>query len=88
MEIKKAVKYKVTCPHCGSVITFEIGEIDFSNRPFHTGGWITCPHCGCDIKTHEYWYSSDHFELNSGRVTTIFEGEEELDNGLKMCRQQ
>ena len=73
MEIKKAVKYQVTCPHCGSEITFTLGEIDFSNKPFHVGGWVTCPHCGCDIQTHEYWYSSDRFELIQSRVITIFD---------------
>lgn len=76
MKIKTAKEYQVTCPHCGSIITFTLDEIDFSNKPFHTGGWITCPHCHCDIQTHEYWYSSDRFELDKGRVTTICEEKE------------
>ena len=88
MEIKKAVKSRVTCPPCGSEITFTLDEIDFSNKPFHQGGWIICPHCGCDIQTHEYWYSSDRFELNQGIVTTIYEGEEDFLHGGEMCEQQ
>ena len=35
--------YSVTCPHCGSELEAEKGEIEL--RPYHNDAWFECPAC-------------------------------------------
>jgi transcription elongation factor Elf1 len=35
--------YTVTCPHCGSELEAEDGEINI--RPYYNDAWFKCPAC-------------------------------------------
>lgn len=87
MEIKKAVKYRVVCPHCGSVIKFKLNEVEFDDSCADFGGYIKCSCCGRKIQTHDGYWTKKEFYL-SGSVVVIYEGEEDFLHGGEMCEQQ
>ena len=64
MKVKRAIKYKVTCPHCGSEIEFTLEEVDFDKTCTDFGGYVKCPTCGRRIQTHDgYWSSNEYYLL-------------------------
>ena len=44
--IKRAVRYRVPCQQCKSIIEFDLNDIDWSKAHF---GEFTCPDCACQV---------------------------------------
>ena len=79
MNVKKAVKYKVDCPHCGSELEFILGEVNFRESCIGFGGYVECPVCGRQVQTHDgYWTEHRYYLLKT--VDVIFEKEEETND--------
>ena len=75
MKVKRAIKYKVTCSHCGSEIEFVLDDVEFGTSCMDFGGFINCPCCGRIIQTHDgYWTSKKYCLLKT--VDVIFEEKE------------
>ena len=70
MKVKRAVKYRVTCPHCGSELEFILDEVDFDRSSCtEFGGYVKCPTCGRRIQTHDgYWTSNEFYLLKTVEV--------------------
>ena len=63
MKVKRAIKYKVTCPHCGSELEFTLDEVDFDKSCTEFGGYVNCSACGRRVQTHAGYWTSNEFYL-------------------------
>ena len=77
MKVRAAVKYRMTCRHCGSELEFELHDIQFLPNAIEPFGFVDCPVCGRTNKTHYggYYCEKDSFRLLDN-VEIIYEPEE------------
>ena len=75
MKVKRAIKYKVICPHCGSELEFTLNEVRFGSSCTDFGGHVVCPTCGRIVQTHDgYWTRNEYCLLKC--VDVIYEDKE------------